>query len=434
MWRAGSARGKSRRVSVARCDRRQGMDVAARGAVHPAIERLQRRGAADERVIALASGLPSPSTFPRKGMNRAIAMALRDPAALQYGWPEGRLELRRWVSARLRSRGIDVGPDEVTITSGAQQALDIAMHVATSEGDTIAVGHTSYPAALELFAERGRRAVRDLSHARATYTMPAIANPGGNAMSDAERTRILESGTVIFEDDAYAELRFDGRVATPLRALAPDRVYSIGTLSKTLVPGLRVGWLVTPPDRLREARRVKAVADLQANSLAQAVLEQLFERLDFDARLEKLRVFYRRRAERLAQRLRAELPSFRFREPEGGFSLWIETDEPGDDADLLATALRHGVSFDAGRDFRRSGQSSPIAMRLAFSSIRYEDIDEAVRRLARAWKAWKQTPVPRRRKASGEGTPREASRSASGTIASGARARASARARYRLTR
>jgi 2-aminoadipate transaminase len=371
------------------------MDVARLAIVHPVIERLQRRCAADDGVIGLAGGLPSPATFPRERVNRATAAALRDPSSLQYGWPEGREGLRQWVSARMRVRGIDVSPDDVTITSGAQQAIDIATHVATAEGDAIAVGDLGYPAALDLFTERKRETVRDIEGAHAIYAMPAIANPAGNAALDHERARMIESGATIFEDDAYADLRFDGRSTPPLQVLAPDRVYYIGTLSKTLLPGFRVGWLIAPRDRIAETRRVKAVADLQANSLAQAVLERLFDRMDFDERLHKLRGFYSRRADRLARRLRKELPWFRFRDPEGGFSIWVETDEPGDDATLLATAMRHGVSFDPGRDFRRSGQSSPVGMRLAFSSVRFEDIDEGVRRLARAWNEWTRHREPR---------------------------------------
>jgi 2-aminoadipate transaminase len=155
----------------------------------------------------------------------------------------------------------------------------------------------------------------------------------------------------------------------------------VGTLSKTLCPGLRVGWLVPPPaDRMR-ALRAKRDADLQAGSLAQSIVREYLAHEDWGARLARARAFYAGRAERLARALRRRLPSWRFRDPEGGFSIFVETDLEGDDARLLATATRAGVSFDPGRLFRVDERSSPIALRLCFSTVSPRDLDEAARRL-----------------------------------------------------
>jgi 2-aminoadipate transaminase len=189
----------------------------------------------------------------------------------------------------------------------------------------------------------------------------------------------------IIEDDAYAELRFDGAVTRPLLAERRARVWHVGSFSKTLCPGLRVGWLVPPPAWRDRATEVKHASDLQASSLGQTILELFLERDDFDARLARARRFYRARAARLVRAVRRHLPSWRCDEPEGGFALFLETNEPGDDQTLLETATRHGVSFDPGRMFRPDNASSPLALRLCFSYVHARDLEEGARRLARSW-------------------------------------------------
>ncbi len=337
-------------------------------------------------MLSLAGGLPAPETFPLAELAGALGCA--GPDALQYDWPEGLGTLRSWVAERLKARRANVDSDQVLITSGAQQALDIAVQLGCHDGESIRVPGACYPGALELFAARGLRLVSDFGTADATYAMPLVSNPTGLALSIPARAALLEGHGYVVEDDAYADLRFDGQAPPPLVATAPERVFYVGTFSKTLCPGLRVGWLVTPKRFRRAARRVKRVTDLQANSLAQRVLAGYLARENFDARLVRLRRFYAERAEALASALKRYLPSVSFHEPQGGFSLWAETEEPGDDVELLATAVRHGVSVDPGRDFRPSGNSEPIALRLAFSSVPRERVNEAVIRLARAFHAF----------------------------------------------
>jgi 2-aminoadipate transaminase len=341
--------------------------------VDPRIEHLQRRIAASPGVISFGGGLPSDACFPRRLLSRAFVAAVGS-RALQYGWPEGSEGLRRFVSERLRSRGAAVTPEDVIITSGAQQAIDIAARLACRPGEQIAVGETSYPGAIDLFRTRGLRPVR--SGARVRYAMPALHNPSG-------RAEAVVDGEVFLEDDAYAELRFDGLVPAPLCAAGRERVFHIGTFSKTLCPGLRVGWLVPPPRRMRRALRLKRDGDLQAGGLAQAVVERYLELTDWDARLARLRRMYARRATRLMEALERELPSWRFAEPLGGFSVWVEPDGEGSSTSLLAIAVGEGVGFDPGSSFRAA--PGPLALRLCYSAVDEAAIGEGVRRLARAW-------------------------------------------------
>lgn len=339
-------------------------------------------------MISLGGGLPADQLFPRAALSRAFVRAMREPqaTALQYAWPEGRERLREWIAARLRARGAEVSADEVIVTSGAQQALAIASQLCFRRGDAVGVDAETYPAALDLFRTRGGVPRRGWhGDVRCFYAMPAIGNPRSRAMDDCDRRALLSRDLHIIEDDAYADLRFDGHVTRPLLAERRGRVWHIGSFSKTLCPGLRVGWLVPPAAWRDRATEVKHASDLQASSIGQTILELFLEHDDFDARLTRARGFYGARAARLVRAVRRHLPSWKCDEPEGGFALFLEANEPGDDQTLLEMATHHGVSFDPGRMFRPDNASSPLALRLCFSYVPARDLDEGARRLARAW-------------------------------------------------
>lgn len=203
---------------------------------------------------------------------------------------------------------------------------------------------------------------------------------------------LLQSNLPIVEDDAYADLRFSGPPPSPLLAIVPERVFHVGTFSKVLCPGLRVGWLVVPHHLRQRALEIKQGVDLQASSLSQSIVEDYLvgsesqPGIDLDARLESLRRFYRRRAEVMAKALRRHLPAWSFRFPEGGFALWVDTHVPIEESVFLAAAIRAGVAFDPGSTFRPPGVGSPeLSLRLCFSYARLASFDRAVKALTRAW-------------------------------------------------
>ena len=353
-------------------------------------DRLQRFAASRPDVISFAGGLPDPALFPKRELTQAFvsALAAHDAAALQYGWPEGSAGLRHHVSQRLALRGAKVEPERVVITSGAQQAIALALQNCIRRGSVVGVDAETYPGALDVL-RRANAVVTALDEvASAYYTMPALSNPRGQIMSSSARNELIlrarQHGAWILEDDAYAETTF-GEPARPLLADCAERVFHIGTFSKTLCPGLRVGWLVPPKRFLKRCLRGKQASDLQTNSLAQALVERYLDLHSYDAHVAKPKRRYLRRRNRLAGALRQHLPQLRFEQPEGGFSIWLESTLRVDEAQLLDVAIAHGVSFDAGSGFRaQRSRSSGLSLRLSFSCVPEQQIEEGTRRLAGA--------------------------------------------------
>ena len=361
------------------------------------VERLQRMAAARSDVLSFAGGLPDPEIFPRTALTRAFLRAIGHSGApaLQYGWPEGRPALRELIANRLRARGASVAADDVLVTSGAQQAISIATQLVFRRSKRVRLDPETYSGALELFRARGLDFAFDLDGADGAYVMPQIDNPRGQTMSEAARRALLKgahrSKLWLIEDDAYADIVFTGEPSQPLLAEVPDSTFHVGTFSKNLCPGLRVGWLVAPHAFRERALEMKRDTDLQANSLAQSILEEFFAHDDFEARIAKARRLYRRRAARLADALRHHLPRWSFDEPRGGFSIWVDTAHAGDDVAFLRRALAHGTSFDPGSLFRVA-EGATLSLRLSYSCLPEASIQAGVQRLAAAWQSFAREP------------------------------------------
>ncbi|HEY8925755.1 MAG TPA: PLP-dependent aminotransferase family protein [Polyangia bacterium] len=347
-----------------------------------------RRAAAAPGVINLGGGLPADAQFPRAELSAAFTRVLQAGAgqALQYGWVEGQAQLRDRIAERLRARGARVSADDIVVTNGAQQALSLATDLLLPAGAKVGVEAATYPAALTLFRSRRLTPVA-LPDGRATYVQTTLNNPTGTALPEEDYRSLARRRSAVIEDDAYGDLTFvpDGRA--PFLVTAPRRTYHVGTFSKTLCPGLRVGWLVVPRVARERARHLKETDDLQANSLAQAVVNDYLGHVDFDRRVEVLRRYYRGRAARLAEALHRAVPAWRFRFPQGGFCLWIETDAAVDERRFAELALEEGVSFDPGSDFQVGrAAGAPTTLRLCFSYVSPARFGAGARRLARAWR------------------------------------------------
>ncbi|MBZ0238338.1 MAG: PLP-dependent aminotransferase family protein [Deltaproteobacteria bacterium] len=340
-------------------------------------------------MIRLAGGLPALELVPAAELAGGFERALGDPdASWQYGWPEGHIALRTWLAARLRARGEAVTADDVIITAGAQQALALATAELCAPDTRVAVGETTYAAALDLFRLCGAVPIEqgpcDLS-----YVMAGVRNPTGKDGAPAV-AQALAAGRPVIVDEAYAQLRFDGRPPARVLDRARARVWLVGTVSKVLCPGLRIGWLVPPRRHVGAVLARKQASDLQTGSLVQAVLARALERLDLDAHIARIRTRYEARAARMLDALARHAPAWTFDEPEGGFSVHVTTPEPGppeDEDELLAGAIANGVSFDPGHRFRPArAPDESLSLRLCYSASREDEIDEGVRRLAAAWR------------------------------------------------
>lgn len=360
-------------------------------------------------ILSLAGGLPTPDAFPVDALAAATAAVLADDpqGALQYGATEGYRPLRGWVAARHATT-----VDAVTVTHGSQQALELLARATTDPGGVIALADPGYVGAIQAFRAAGVSlagiasdgdglCVDDLARRLAAGLRPTLVyvvaefdNPTGATLSLERRVALADLadryGFWIVDDDPYGTLRWAGVRPTPLRDLS-DRVISVGTTSKMLCPGLRVGWAVAPAELSRAIVVLKQAADLHTGSLSQQVVHRLVARSDgwLDAHLAEVRTRYQAQAQVLVDELRAQVGDrLAFHPPEGGMFLWasLASGASGGDVDtsvLLDRALARGVAFVPGRAFGVEA-AHPRALRLSFATTGPEGLAEAVRRLAAA--------------------------------------------------
>lgn len=355
-------------------------------------------------VISLAGGLPAPEAFPSGELAGAIAEPLaHDPQiALQYSTTEGFLPLREWIAA---DHGVD--PDQVLITSGSQQALELVVRTLVDPGAEVVLADPGYVGAIQVLHLVGARLVgvagddggllvdelagrlaRGLRPAL-VYVVPNFHNPTGASLAP-ERGRALAEladryGFGIVVDDPYRHLRWAGSAPPPLATLS-ERVVTLGSFSKILCPGLRVGYAVGPRKIVRAVALLKQAADLHTATLNQRATHQVVSAPDFfESHLVRLRSLYRAKAAALADALRLGLDGvLAFREPEGGFFVWAQLVGTGGDAEaLLGPAIATGVAFVPGAVFAvESGLARHL--RLCFATASVEQLGIAAERLGQA--------------------------------------------------
>ena len=367
-------------------------------------------------VISFGGGLPAAELFPVEDVSAAQnrVMQTRGAAALQYSVTDGIPELRAWVATRMRVRhGVDVQPDDIVITGGSQQGLDLFARVFLDPGDVVALENPSYLGAIQAFdayepsylpidADEDGIVPEALEEAFRTadplpkflYVVPNYENPTGNTLAAERRPRIVEIcarfGVPILEDDPYGELSFDGPAPRPLiDCAARGSVTYLGTGSKIVAPGLRIAWMVIPDRELREmVVTAKQGADLHSSSYAQYVFHAYVEDADrLDAHIARIRSEYRVRRDAMIAALGREMPAHvRWNVPAGGMFLWVTVGNGIDTEDVFERAVRADVVFVPGRPFYPKGERHD-GMRLNFSAMPAERISDGIRRLARALRA-----------------------------------------------
>jgi 2-aminoadipate transaminase len=359
-------------------------------------------------VLSFAGGLPAPEAFPAEALSRAHQETLARDAgsALQYGPTEGHSPLRAWIAERMTSRGLPARKEEVLITTGSQQGIDLVAKSLLDPGDLVAVEAPSYLAALQTFStyeaqfavvgsdDDGMR-VDELEQlfkttpVKLVYVVPTFQNPRGTTLSLERRTQLArlsrEYGVTVLEDDPYAELRYLGSPLPPIGGLdARAPIIHLGSFSKTLAPGLRLGYAVADEKTIRQLTIAKQAADLHTGQLSQMAVARLLHSpyFGYDEHLKMLRGLYGERRDAMLAALERLLPrGSTFTRPDGGLFVWAQLPEEIDAEALLQEAMRERVAFVPGapfypRDPRRS------TLRLNFSNRPPALIAEGMARLA----------------------------------------------------
>jgi 2-aminoadipate transaminase len=360
-------------------------------------------------VVSFAGGLPAPELFDAPGLRDAFAAALADAGrTLQYSTTEGDPALREQIAARLSARGLATAADEVLVTSGSQQALALVAAVTLEAGACVLVEEPSYLAAIQSFKMAGAEvvpvpcdddgldpeAVAALAArhgARLLYTVATFQNPTGRTLPLDRRKALVQlaarTGLWILEDDPYGELRYHGEPVPAIASLpgADGRVLAISTLSKVAAPGLRIGWLRTPPSLRGPTVVAKQAADLHSSTIDQAAAARWLAAIDLDAHVATLRRAYGERRDTLVEGLAAALPpGSTHNRPDGGMFVWARLPDGWDAEPLLARALEHDVAFVPGAPFF-AGPPDRAAMRLSFTAHPPAEIADGLARLRAAW-------------------------------------------------
>ena len=358
-------------------------------------------------MISFSGGMPEVSRVPSGDVIAATTAALGATAAeaLQYGSSEGRIGVREVIVGLMGEIGVRLKPDDVIVTAGAQQALDLIAKIFIDPGDTIICEGPTYLGALQAFSayqpkivcipmdDGGMRTdllAAELERlgprgAKFIYTIPNFQNPAGVTLTPARRRELIELARAydipIVEDDPYGRLRFEGGHAMPLRALDEEVIY-LGTFSKIFAPGLRLGWVTAPHPILGKFVLAKQAADLCGSAFAQATAERYFAGTRWRRTLQELTRTYAERRDAMLAALAEHFPAeARWTVPEGGFFVWVEMPSFLDLKSILAEAVEHGVTYVPGDAFFPDGRGRNC-MRLAFCFAEPEAIAEGIRRLA----------------------------------------------------
>ena len=361
--------------------------------------------------ITFARGAPSLDIVDVDGLAAAAQRAFAgDPGGMvAYGTAVGYRPLRAWIAERHQ-----VAPEQVMVTNGSMQADAFLFDLLVDEGDSVVVEDPTYDRTLLSLTGRGanvaqveldadglvtdelERRLRDGLAPRLAHVIPNFQNPAGVTLSLERRRALLELADahefVVFEDDPYLDIRFRGeRLPTMLGLDGADRVVYASSFSKTICPGIRIGYLLGPEALIAEAVKRATNTYIAPNMVAQAIANEFCRSGQLEHSIETVREALRERAETLARALERELPGCRFVEPDGGYFLWVQLPEGVDVDALHAAATERGVIFVKGTDFKLEGGHD--ALRLAYSGVTPEQIGEGVARLAAAVEAVQRTPA-----------------------------------------
>jgi 2-aminoadipate transaminase len=354
-------------------------------------------------VISLAGGLPSPDTFPVEAMREAAERVLRDSPreALQYAASEGYGPLREWVAGQLDAQGMRVDADQVLITTGSQQGLDLAGKILVDAGSRVAVESPTYLGALQAFTPYEPEFVtvpcdddgpipeelHVAKGARFLYALPNFQNPSGRCMSASRRDALMDKvqalGLPVLEDNPYGDLWFDEPPPAPLSSRWHDGTVYLGSFSKVLAPGLRLGYLVAPKPLFPKLLQAKQAADLHTPSFNQRVVHEVIRDGFLLKHVPTIRERYKAQRDAMRVAMERHMPrGCRWTVPVGGMFFWVQLPEGMDAMKLLPHAVENGMAFVPGAAFY-ADHPRPGTLRLSFVTVSAERIEQGIAALAK---------------------------------------------------
>ncbi|MFT9056590.1 MAG: PLP-dependent aminotransferase family protein [Ethanoligenens sp.] len=362
----------------------------------------------DPSVISFAGGLPSPASFPVEAIDRAAQAVLEEDGAnaLQYSTTEGFLPLREFICARYAKRfGLRVTPEEILITNGSQQGLDLIGKVFLDEGDGVLLEAPGYLGAIQAFslfsphfhtvplrqdgvAVDALQAVLETHAPKLFYAVPNFQNPSGLSYSRANRERaaavLKQHDTIFIEDDPYGELRFAGEEAPSMRTFLGGQSILLGSFSKIVAPAMRLGWICAKPEIMEKLIVAKQASDLHTNAFAQRVVARYLADNDLDKHIEKIRQMYKMRSDCMADAIaRYFPPDVHCTRPQGGMFMWATLPEGMSSIDLFQRASAMRVAFVPGAPFYVD-RSDVNTLRLNYTNSDEAAIQEGICRLGQA--------------------------------------------------
>jgi 2-aminoadipate transaminase len=367
-------------------------------------------------VISFAGGLPAPDFFPLREVQEACRFIIeKDGAkALQYSATEGYGPLKEYLSTSMHKYGVPAAVGNVLLTNGSQQALDLIGKIFLDPGDYVITSRPTYLGAIQAWNAYQSRyhtvnldddgmVVDEIEHAyekvlvdsgkppKFIYVLPNFHNPGGTTLSQTRREQLGDVATKldlpVVEDDPYGQLRYEGEDLPPICTYIPERTIYLGTFSKTLAPGLRVGWIVCPEVLMERFIQAKQGADLHTGTFVQYVANDICQRGFVRQHVRRLREVYKARRDTMLEALTEFWPDgCCWTHPEGGLFLWAQVPGPIDTLDFMQQALQEKVAYVPGVHFYPNRDGGFNAMRLNFSYCQEKTIVEGIRRLGMALK------------------------------------------------
>jgi len=359
-------------------------------------------------VISFAGGLPSADLFPIQGLEEACNKVLKTNGkkALQYSSSEGDSGLRGWIATRYKEKqGLNISPDNILITNGSQQALDLLGKVLLNEGDPIAIENPGYLGAIQSFSlyqpqmhtvaiddnglnvEQLTQVLED-HKPKLIYTVPNFQNPTGISYSQKNREAVAsvasQFDTLLIQDDPYGELRFSGEQKSNFYGLLPEQTLLLGSFSKVVAPSFRLGWIVAPDWLMKPLVIAKQAADLHTNYFSQQVIFQYLKDNAMDDHIKKIIQFYGKQKQVMVDAIKQYFPAdVKISDSEGGMFLWVTLPKSMSAMDLFEKSIKEKVAFVPGKPFYVGDEVEENTLRLSYVTVDEKAILEGIKRLGR---------------------------------------------------